>query len=384
MSAPTAIRSQSAVWASAPWEIASAVTKGWTGYLASAARRGAGPLQFASDAAEWARAATVRSTPGWSTEHEIVKVWPQARLLSFSVGKTSVPTLFLPPQAGHSSTIVDYSAQQSQVLTAHAAGLDDVYCLDWQPATRATANSTIEDYVAIIEESVALLGGRVNLIGDCQGGWLAAIYAALRPETVHSLSVGGAPIDFHAGDSAIKHWMARTSRMGEMTPYRAMVAMGRGKHRGKSQVAGFKMLEPAGEIGRLMDLWANIDNPAHVARFTEFTNWFEWTQDVPGTFYLWIVKQLFVKNRLIEGQLRVGGERVDLGRITAPLFLLAGSQDHITPASQVWALGHHVSTPAEQIHEELVDAGHLGLFMGRASLENHWLPGLRNIAGMSA
>ena len=382
MNAPTAIRSQSALWASAPWDIATAVTKGWAGYLTSAVRRGVGPLQFAADAAEWTRAATVRTTPTWSTEHEVKKVWPEARLLSFSVGKTTVPTLFLPPQAGHSSTIVDYSAQQSQVLTAREAGLDDVYCLDWRPATDATANSTIEDYVAVIEDAVVLLGGRVNLIGDCQGGWLAAIYAALHPGTVNSLTVGGAPIDFHAGDSAIRDWMARTSVAGPMTPYRAMVAMGGGKHQGKNQVVGFKMLEPAGEIGRLMDLWANIGQPEHVARFEKFTDWFEWTQDVPGAFYLWIVEHLFVNNELIAGTLQVGGEAVDLGRITAPLFLLAGAQDHITPAEQVWALGEYASTPADQIRHELIDAGHLGLFMGRDSLQSHWLPGLREIAAL--
>lgn len=384
MSTPTAIRSQSEVWARAPWDIATAFTTGWSGYLGSAVRRGAGPLQFAADLAEWTRAATKRSTPEWSTAHEVVKVWPEARLLSFSVGKTAVPTLFLPPQAGHSSTIVDYSATQSQVLIAREAGLDDVYCLDWRGATDESANSSIEEYVAIIKDAIEVLGGRVNLIGDCQGGWLAAIYAALHPDTVHSLSVGGAPIDFHAGDSAIRDWMGVTSVAGPMTPYRAMVAMGRGKHQGKNQVTGFKMLEPAGEFSRLMDLWANIDNPAHISRFEEFTNWFEWTQDVPGAFYLWIVEHLFVNNELIAGALVVGGEKVDLGRITAPLFLLAGTQDHITPADQVWALGRHTSTPEDQIHQELVDAGHLGLFMGRASLRNHWLPGLSKIAALPA
>lgn len=382
MNANTAIRSQPAVWAAAPWEIATAVTKGWTSYLTSAAKRGVTPLQFAADAAEWTRAATVRNAPAWTTEHEVVKVWPEARLLSFSVGKTAVPTLILPPQAGHSSTIIDYSAQQSQVLTARAAGLDDVYALDWQPATDATASSSIEEYIAIIEDAVGLLGGRANLIGDCQGGWLAAIYAAMRPETVHSLSVGGAPIDFHAGDSAISHWMKSASVAGPMTPYRAMVAMAGGKHDGRNQVIGFKMLEPAGEISRLMDLWANIGDPAHVSRFEEFTDWFEWTHDVPGAFYLWIVEHLFVNNELIAGTLMVGGERVDLGRITAPLLLLAGTQDHITPADQVWALGQHTSTPKDQIQQRLANAGHLGLFMGRESLQNHWLPGLREIAAL--
>ena len=41
----------------------------------------------------------------------------------------------------------------------------------------------------------------MNLVGDCQGGWLATIYAALHPERVNTLTIAGAPIDFHAGDA---------------------------------------------------------------------------------------------------------------------------------------------------------------------------------------
>jgi poly(3-hydroxyalkanoate) synthetase len=65
---------------------------------------------------------------------------------------------------------------------------------------------------------------------------------------------------------------------------------------------------------------------------------------------------------------------VDLSAIGCPIFLLAGSKDHITPPEQVWALADLVSTPAEYVSRELVDAGHLGLFMGRAALNDHWRP----------
>ena len=55
-------------------------------------------------------------------------------------------------------------------------------------------------------------GGRVNLVGDCQGGWLAAIYAALHPERVNTLTIAGAPIDFHAGDAVIHDSVAGAQR----------------------------------------------------------------------------------------------------------------------------------------------------------------------------
>ena len=38
------------------------------------------------------------------------------------------------------------------------------------------------------------------MVDDCQGRWLATVYAALNPERVNTLTIAGAPIDFHAGD----------------------------------------------------------------------------------------------------------------------------------------------------------------------------------------
>jgi pimeloyl-ACP methyl ester carboxylesterase len=102
---------------------------------------------------------------------------PLTALRDFSDGAPDdavVPTLVLPPQAGHHSSIVDFSPRQSQMQTIRAA----------------------------VADAVERIGGPVNLVGDCQGGWLAANYAALHPEAVHTLTVARAPIDFHAGRRA--------------------------------------------------------------------------------------------------------------------------------------------------------------------------------------
>ena len=144
--------------------------------------------------------------------------------------------------------------------------------------------------------------------------------------------------------------------------------------RGKHQLTGFKLLEPGAQLERLTDLLANVHDPDYVARHIDFTNWFEWTQDPPGALYLWIIEHLFVHNELARGMLVVDGRRVNLSAVDCPIFLLAGIKDHITPPEQVWALADLVSTPAEHISRELVDAGHLGLFMGRAALVEHWTP----------
>ena len=109
-----------------------------------------------------------------------------------------------------------------------------------------------------------------------------------------------------------------------------------------------------------------------MARYRLFEDWFKHTQDIPGEFYLWIVRHLFRDNALIRGSLRVRGRHVDLSRLDMPLNLLAGSTDHITPPDQVFAVADYASTPEDQVLRHVSTGGHLGLFMGREALREHW------------
>ena len=138
---------------------------------------------MAEDLAEFARVATLREKPTWAYDAPEVRAWPIARLLDCSApsGTTAVPTLVLPPAGRHASSIVDYGRDQSQMMTLRDGGLDRLFAIDWLPATDETADWSIEGYVAVLEEAVQFLGGRVNLVGDCQGGWLAVVYAGLHP-----------------------------------------------------------------------------------------------------------------------------------------------------------------------------------------------------------
>jgi poly(3-hydroxyalkanoate) synthetase len=337
------------------------------------------------DVARWLDVALTRRPPSWSSPHEIVFEEPLARLRDFSRSDVSgvMPTLVLPPQAGHDSCIVDFSSEQSQMGAILAAGLERALSLDWVGATRETANASVEDYLDIVDRAVSHCGGRVNLIGDCQGGWLATIYAALNPERVNTLTLAGAPIDFHAGEPVIHEVLRRLTPGGDLHLYEALVAAGGGVLKGDHMLSGFISINPGDEISRQIELLLNLDDPAHLARYGEFEDWFKHTQDIPGAFYLWIVRHLFRDNELVRGSLTAGGQRVDLARIDAPLYLLAGMTDHITPPDQVVAIAKHVSTPPSQIRTDVTPGGHLGLFMGHQALREHWPPLLAEVFGQS-
>jgi poly(3-hydroxyalkanoate) synthetase len=307
----------------------------------------------------------------------VVLETPIARLRDFTQPGDDtdvVPTLVLPPQAGHDSCIVDYSPTQSQMKVIRAAGLTRAYSFDWVGATQATKDSSITDYLDVVERGVREIGGPVNLVGDCQGGWLAAIYAALRPQDVHTLTVAGAPIDFHAGSPVIGDWVQALDGRGDLAFYEWVVGLGGGVLKGEFILNGFIGIKPESELEKQLQLLLHVHKPDHVERYQSFENWFKHTQDLPGAFYLWIVEHLFRNNELVAGQLEVEGRHVDLRRISCPLYLLAGAEDHITPPAQVFAMADHVSTPAERIRRRSTSGGHLGLFMGREALRDHWPP----------
>ena len=219
-----------------------AATDYWTGAFA----RGATPVDLSLDLLTWLATAALHDRPQWATKHVIVAEWPIARLRDFSAADLveTVPTLLLPPQAGHDSCIVDYDSQQSQIGTALAAGLTRVFSMDWVGATQATKDASIEDYLDVISAAVDQLGGRVNLVGDCQGGWLAVIYAALYPDTVHTLTIAGAPVDFHAGEPLIHDWMRVLSPGRDLRFYQNMVALNGGVLPGRFLLAGFMAMQP--------------------------------------------------------------------------------------------------------------------------------------------
>jgi poly(3-hydroxybutyrate) depolymerase len=347
----------------------SGVADYWAGAIADARM----PLDMALDGMRWWQLMTDRKPPRWSSRHRVVRRTALTRLRDFSARSPGdvVPTLVLPPQAGHDSCIVDFSPEQSQMRTITATGLDRLYSLDWIGATQATKNATITDYLGEVAAAVDQIGGPVNLVGDCQGGWLATIYAALHPENVNTLTIAGAPIDFHAGDAVI-HEHVRALSDEDLRFYKHLVAIGNGVLKGEFLLGGFIVIKPENELGKQLQLLTKINERRHVDRYRRFEDWYKHTQDIAGPFYLWLVEHLFRDNALVRGTLRVDGQPVDLTRIACPISMLAGMTDHITPPEQVFALADHVSTPPKDMLARTTTGGHLGLFMGNEALRDHW------------
>ncbi len=151
-----------------------------------------------------------------------------------------IPTLVDAPYAGHTAMIADYHEGQSLIETLLGNGIDHVALTDWKSATDDMKDFEIDNYLADMIVVIDDLGGRVNLVGLCQGGWVSAMIAARFPDKVNSLVLAGAPIDTDAGDGPIK----RMAKASPMSFYQELVGLGGGLMKGKYMLQGWKNMHP--------------------------------------------------------------------------------------------------------------------------------------------
>lgn len=310
--------------------------------------------------------------PAWTTDNRVALELDTMRLRDFSpsnAGAQGIATLVDTPYAGHASTIADYAKGQSLVETLLAAGLPRVLVADWKPATAQMRDFDIDKYLAELNVVVDDLGGAVNLVGLCQGGWMSAMFASRFPGKVRTLVLAGSPIDTDAGDGAIKRMAHRLP----MEFYERLVAAGGGRMLGRFMLAGWKSMHPEAQyVDKYLDLYQHIESKSYVARTERFEAWYENAVDLPGRYYLQAIDQLFKQNRFARGEFVGLGRRLRLQDITAPTYLLAGAQDDITTPEQVFSAKRLLGTPRRDIEEHLVPGGHIGLFMGVGTLHDTW------------
>jgi hypothetical protein len=68
-----------------------------------------------------------------------------------------------------------------------------------------------------------------------------------------------------------------------------------------------------------------------------FRQWYAETLNLPGVFYLQVVKWLFKENQIAERRFVALGQQVDLTQLRAPIFLLAASDDEVVSVDQLFA-----------------------------------------------
>jgi poly(3-hydroxyalkanoate) synthetase len=307
--------------------------------------------------------------PQWATPNEVVLELPSMRLRQFGRGTGSWAALVCAPFALHHSNVADFANGHSLVAALQAAGCSRVFVTDWRTASAEMRFFSIDNYFADINVAIDELGSPVDLIGLCQGGWMALVYAARFPGKVRKVVLVGAPVDIAAGNSALTGLASSVP----LSVYRNLVGFGDGRMPGQRLLELWGPWRPdADGIRHALQLSADAA-PDRVCSLTaRFRDWYETTVDLPGTYYLQVVEWVFKQNRIADGQFDALGRRIDLSTVRIPMFLLAARDDELVPPTQVFAVERHVGTSARYVEKTLAPGGHLGLFMGARTLAHVW------------
>jgi poly(3-hydroxyalkanoate) synthetase len=344
-----------------PWEIA--VT---TAVAMSEAARG-----FSDQLAHLLLAGEAAPEPmAWTTPNCVRLDLPTLRLRDFSTGATGTPALITAPFALHTAVITDLAPGHSLVERLLQEGVERLAVTDWRSATASMRDFSIDTYLAELNVAVDELGPPVDLIGLCQGGWLALVYAARFPAKVRALVLVAAPVDTHCGDSAL----AALARTTPLAVFRAAVEQGGGRMPGETIRRAWPRTEgqARAQAHSELELDPGDDSPAARAALARYAEWDRVVVDLPGPYYLQIVDWLFQQNLLARGGFPALGRAVALAGVRHPLALIAGEYDPICPPGQLFAAAGLVGTAPARILRRLWPAGHVELFVGASNLADRW------------
>ena len=130
---------------------------------------------------------------------------------------------------------------------------------------------SIDSYLADLNVVVDELGGCANLVGVCQGGWMALVYAARYPSKIHGLVIAGAPVDISAGENPE---LSRVAHSVPTSAFKHLVELGDGRVRGSHllQLWMHPPLEPEA-IHDLLQIPDDISTPRSSQLITLFRDW---------------------------------------------------------------------------------------------------------------
>ena len=261
--------------------------------------------------------------------------------------------------------MVDLQENRSLVRNLLAEGID-VYLIDWGYPQRGDRWLTIDDHVnGYIDNCVDYLRHEhgleaINLLSICQGGTLSMCYSALHPEKVKNLITMVAPVDFHVGGGMLNVWSGCAHGSESMDVDAMVDAMG--NIPGDFMNFGYLMLKPFQlNVEKYIGMADILDDEAKLINFLRMEKWIFDSPDQPGETFRQFIKDFYQGNKLIKGEVEIGGSVVNLKNITMPVLNLYAEQDHLVPPESSIALKDYVGTDDYTVLSFPV--GHIGMYV---------------------
>ena len=247
-----------------------------------------------------------------------------------------LPLLIFPPWI-NKYYILDLRPDNSMVKWLTEQGFT-VFMVSWVNPAPKLAQTTFEDYMLqgvypAIEAATRQAGTkRLNTVGYCIAGTMMsctlARMAAQGDDRIASNTFFAAQQDFsEAGDLSLftdEDWL----RVVEVSMDRAG-----GVLPGSSMAGTFNAL-------RANDLiWSFFVSNYLLGKDPKPFDLLFWNADqtrMPRALHLFYLREFYQNNRLAKGEMELGGERLDLGKVKTPIFAQSAKEDHIAPYASVY------------------------------------------------
>jgi polyhydroxyalkanoate synthase len=259
--------------------------------------------------------------------------------------------------------MMDLQPDRSLIRKLLSLGMD-IYVIDWGYPTRNDRYLSLNDYVNnYIDGSIDFVRqthkiDKVNLLGVCQGGTMSLMYAALHPQKVQNLVTLVTPVDFSISDGLLFKWSRHLDIDKIVDSYGGLVP-------GDFLNFAFDMLKPTAKMKKTQAIPDMFDNPDKLMNFLRMEYWVADSPDQAGECFRQFIKDLYQQNKLIKGELEIGGKKINLKNITMPILTIYATEDHLVPPSSTKPLNDLVGSKDKTLYE--FPGGHIGVFVGARS-----------------
>jgi polyhydroxyalkanoate synthase len=333
--------------------------------------RGAGKLKISqADYGKFVVGENVATAPG-----QVVWRDELFELIQFDAAtdkQRAVPLLIFPPWI-NKFYILDLQPENSMIRWLSSQGFT-VFVCSWVNPDVDKAGFGFDDYLEkgiyravekALEQSQA---DHINTVGYCIGGTLmgaALAHMAAKGDTrVTANTFFAAQHDFaEAGDLLLftdEHWLAQIEEQ--------MDAAG-------GVLPGAAMAETFNALRANDLIWSFFVSNYLMGKSPPAFDLLFWNADqtrMPKTLHMDYLRSMYGQNKLARGEFTIGGIKVDLSKVTIPLYFQASREDHIAPMNSVYRSARAFSNAAVTL--TLAGSGHIAGVVNPPSAHKyqHW------------
>jgi poly[(R)-3-hydroxyalkanoate] polymerase subunit PhaC len=282
-----------------------------------------------TDEAAFEIGANIAITPGSVVyENELIQLIQYAP----STDRVAERPILMVPPCINKYYLMDLQPENSFVRYVVEQGFT-VFLISWRSATKEQGHLTWDDYLELgtltALRVVSEISGtpKPNVLGFCIGGPLIcsalAILRARGENPVTSLTLMTALLDYSEPGE-----IGALVTEATVAAYDAAIGQGGIMH-GRDLAAVFSAL-------RANDLiWQYVVGNYLKGKKPEPFDLLYWNSDstdLPGPCFTWYLRNMYLTNSLrVPGKLEMLGQKIDLGRIDVPAYVMAAREDHLVP-----------------------------------------------------